>query len=144
MCRPKEGYPADKDFKLRTQYEWAKAWNKKRFRELGLDAADAWSDTDMDEDSREDNTGFHDENILPEGCGKGAEEGNASASAEAQARKHSRTRPTAKKASVNSEAEPRRKRRHRRIAEVDKIISRVRAGADSPSRRGIGGFGTER
>ena len=39
-----EGYPADKD--LRTQYEWAKAWNKKGFQELGLDAAADWSDTD--------------------------------------------------------------------------------------------------
>ena len=37
----------------------------------------------------------------------------------------------AKKASVDSEAEPRRERRHRRIAEVDKIISRVRAGAEA-------------
>ena len=37
MLRPMEGYPADKD--LRTQYEWAKAWNKKRSRELCLNAA---------------------------------------------------------------------------------------------------------
>ena len=70
MCCPMEGYPADKD--LRTHYEWAKAWNKKRYRELGLDAAD-WSETDKDEDSREDNAGFHDEDILPVGCGKGTE-----------------------------------------------------------------------
>ena len=62
-------------------------------------------------DSREDTAGFHDEDILLEGCGKGAEEDNASAVAEVQARKHSRTPPTAKKASVNSEAEPRCKRR---------------------------------
>ena len=130
MCCPMEGYPADKD--LRTHYEWAKAWNKKRYRELGLDAAD-WSETDKDEDSREDNAGFHDEDILPVGCWKGTEEDNTSAEAEAQARQHSRTPPTAKKASVNSEAEPRRKRhgRHRRIAEVGKIISRVRAGAET-------------
>ena len=65
-----EGYPADKD--LRTQYEWANAY-KKRYRELGLDAANAWRDTDKDDDSREDNAGFHDEDILLEGCGKGAE-----------------------------------------------------------------------
>ena len=45
-------------------------------------------------------------------CWKGTEEDNASAAAEAQARKHSRTPPTAKKAGVDSEAEPRRKRRH--------------------------------
>ena len=117
----------------RTQYQWAKAWNKKRYRELGLDAAD-WSDTDKDEDSREDNAGFHDEDILPVGCWKGTEEDNASAAAEEQARQqcqHSLTHPTAKKASVNSEAEPLHKRRHRRIAEVDKIISRVRAGAET-------------
>ena len=49
MCRPMEGYPADKD--LKTQYEWAKAWNKKRFRELGWDT-DSHSDTDNDEDSQ--------------------------------------------------------------------------------------------
>ena len=29
MCRRMEGYPANEDF--RTQYEWAKAWNKKRY-----------------------------------------------------------------------------------------------------------------
>ena len=51
--------------------------------------------------------------------------------AEAQARKHSQTPPTAKKAGVDSEAEPRRKRRHRRITEVDKIICRVRARAQA-------------
>ena len=90
---------------------------------MGLDAADAWSDREKDEDSREDNAGFHDEDILPDGCGTGAEEDNASAAAEAQARKHSRTPPTAKRASVDSEAEPRHKRRHRRIAAVDKIIA---------------------
>ena len=102
---------------LRTQYEWAKAWNKKRFQELGLDAAD-WSNADKDEDSREDNAGFHDEDNLPVRCGQGTEEDNASAAAEAQARKHSQTPPTAKKASVDSEAEPRRKRRHCRGTSV--------------------------
>ena len=91
-----EGYPADKD--LRTQCKWAKAWNKKRYRELGLDAAD-WSDKDKDEDSREDNAGFHDEDILPVGCWKGTEEDNASAAAEVQARQYSRTPATAKKPS---------------------------------------------
>ena len=94
------GYP-------RTQYEWAKAsvrvgqglpgWNKKRFRELGLDA---WSDTDKDKDSREDNAGFQERDILPDGSGKGAEEDNARAAAEAQACKHAKTPPTAKKASL--------------------------------------------
>ena len=74
-----------------------KAWNKKRYRELGLDAAD-WSDTDKDDASREDNADFHDEDILPVGCGKGTEKDNASAAAEEQARKHSRTPPTAKEA----------------------------------------------
>ena len=98
---------------------------------MGLDAADAWIDTDEDEGSREDNAGFQERDILPDGSGKGAEEDNASAAAEAQARKHSRTPPTAKKAIANSEAEPRRKRRNRRIAEVDKIISSVWAGAET-------------
>jgi hypothetical protein len=42
MCRPMEGYPANKD--LKTQYEWAKGWNKKRFRELGWDT-DSHSDS---------------------------------------------------------------------------------------------------
>ena len=84
---------------------------------MGLDAAD-WSDTDKDEDSREDNAGFHDEHILPVGCGKGTEGDNASAAAEVQARKHSQTPPTAKEASVDSEAELRRKRRHCRGASI--------------------------
>ena len=39
MCRRMKGYPTDKD--LRTQYKWAKTWNKKRFQELGLDEANA-------------------------------------------------------------------------------------------------------
>ena len=59
---------------MRTQYEWAKPWNKKRSRELHLDAA-KWSDTDKDEDSRD--ADLYDEGILPEGCGKGAEEARA-------------------------------------------------------------------
>ena len=57
-----------------------------------------WSNTGKDEDSRD--AVFHDEDILPEGCGKGAGEDNASAAADVQAHKHKRTSPTAKKASV--------------------------------------------
>ena len=43
-------------------------------------------ETDEDEDSRD--AGFHDEDILPKGCGKGFEVDSTSAAAEAQARKH--------------------------------------------------------
>ena len=102
-CYRLENYPADKD--LRTQYEWAKAWNKKRFRELGLDTKE-WSDTDKDEDSRD--AAGHPAGRLRQ-C---AEEDNASASVEAQALKHTRTR----------------KRRQRCITKSDKFICRVQAG----------------
>ena len=51
-------------------------------------------------------------------------------SAEAQARKQARTPPTAKKATVYSEAEQ-RQRRHRCITEVNKIFCRVLAGAQA-------------
>ena len=64
---------------------------------MRLDTAE-WSDMDKDEDSRD--VCFHDPDILPEGCGKGAEEDNARAAAEAQACKHAKTPPTAKKASL--------------------------------------------
>ena len=57
--------------------------NKKRFQEFGLDANE-WSDTDKDEDSRD--ADCHDHDILQEGCGKGAEEDNASAAAEKRKR----------------------------------------------------------
>ena len=103
MCRPMEGYPADKD--LKTQYEWAKAWSKRRFRQLGWDT-DSHSDTDNDEDSQ--------------GTGK----------ASSTARAPARTPPTAKRASKDSGGEPQRKRRHRRIAAIDKVINRIRAGAE--------------
>ena len=65
--------------------------------------------------------------------GKGAKEDNASAAAEAQARKHLRTHPTAKKESIEFEAEPWHKRHHWHIAEVDKIRVnfRVWAGAQA-------------
>ena len=75
-----------------------------------------WSDTDKDEYSLD--AGFHDEDILLEGCGKGAKEDNSDAADEAQAHKHRKTPPTAKKASVDSEAEPRRKRRHWSITNI--------------------------
>jgi hypothetical protein len=103
MCRQMEGYPADKD--LKTQYEWAKAWSKRRFRQLGWDT-DSHSDTDNDEDSQ--------------GTGK----------ASSTARAPARTPPTAKRASKDSGGEPQRKRRHRRIAAIDKVINRIRAGAE--------------
>ncbi len=110
MCGRMEGYPADKD--LKTQYEWAKAWNKKRFRELGWDT-DSHSDTDNDEDSQ------------------GTGEDNRDARAVEEADVRSPAPPTAKKASDDSGGEPRRKRRHRRITEIDKVINRVRAGAEA-------------
>jgi hypothetical protein len=116
MCRPMEGYPADKD--LKTQYEWAKAWNKKRFRELGWDT-DSHSDTDNDEVSQ----------------GTGEDNRDARAVEEADVRAPARTPPTAKKPEASGDSlsggEPRHKRRHRRIAEIDKVIDRVRAGAQA-------------
>ena len=63
--------------------EWAKTWNEERFRELGLDAANAWSDTDKDEDSGEDNAIFPDEDISLEDCSD-SEEDNTSAADEVQ------------------------------------------------------------
>ena len=109
---------------------------------------DGWDDTDKDADGWDDTDKtrmrtagtlcsrdavliLDDKDILPEGCWESAEEDNASVAAAAHARKHSRTTPTAKRASVDSEAEPLRKRRHRCITEVAKIICRVRAGAQA-------------
>ena len=61
-----------------------------------------------------------------EGCGHGAGEDNLSTVALAV----HRTPSTARKAPGDSvRAEPRRKRRHRRNTEVDKILARVRAGS---------------
>jgi hypothetical protein len=88
MCRPIESYPADKD--LKTQYEWAKAWNKRRFGELGWDT-DSHSDTDNDEDSQ----------------GTGEDNRDASAVEEADVRAPARTPPTAKNASNDSGGEVR-------------------------------------
>ena len=69
---------------------------------------------DKDEDSRDTRTrvSMMTKSFLkPEG----AEEDTARAATEAQARKHRRTPPTAKKASIDSEVEPLCKRRHGQI-----------------------------
>ena len=69
---------------------------------------------------------FHNDGILTEGCGKGAEEDNAGTVAVAVRR----TPPTARKVPGDSEAaKPRRKRRLRRTTEIEKILTRVRAGS---------------
>jgi hypothetical protein len=115
MCRQVEGYPADKG--LKTQYEWSKAWNKKRFRELGWDI-DGLSDTDNGED------------------GQGAATAGRSGAVDSDddvplfASQASRTPPTVKKPEADSGGEPLRKRRHRprRGAEIDKAIASVRDG----------------
>ncbi len=127
MCRPMEGYPADKD--LKTQYEWAKAWTKKRFRELGWDT-DSHSDTDNDEDSQ----GTGEDNRDSGGEGRsGVEDWDDDVPIFACLA--SRTPPTAKKPEASGDSlsggEPLRKRHHQRIAEIDKVIDRVRAGAQA-------------
>ena len=128
-CRHQPGFPADKD--LRTQYEWSKTWMKKRARELAPrmdEFLKLCSDTEDDNPQEQNSQGavFHDNDILPEGCGKGAGEDNAGASAVAVRR----TPPTTKKVPGDSEAaEPRRKRRLRRITKIDKILTSVRAGS---------------
>ena len=66
-----------------------------------------------------------------EGCGKGAKEENTRSAAGAQARKQARMPPTAKEARIGPEAEPRRKRRHRRTTWIDKIFCSVQAGAQA-------------
>ncbi len=114
MSRPMEGYPADKD--LKTQYEWAKAWNKKRFGELGWDT-DSHSDTYNEEDSQ----------------GTGEDNRDARAVEEADVRAPKRTPPTAKKASDDSGGEPRRKRRHRPYREGLTGL-RIRVGPPRPGR----------
>ena len=86
------------------------------------------SDTEDDNPQEQNSQGavFHDNDILPEGCGKGAGEDNAGASAVSGRR----TPPTTKKVPGDSEAtEPRRKRRLRRITKIDKILTSVRAGS---------------
>ncbi len=122
MCRPMEGFPADKDFK--TQYEWARAWERRRFRELGWDTDGC--DTDKSEDGQ------------PEGAAtagrSGVEDSDDDVPLFARRAEEARTPPTAKKASGDSESggEPRRKRRQPpRIAQIDKVIGRVRAGAEA-------------
>ena len=116
-CRLQPGFPADKD--LRTQYEWSKKWMKKRARESA-------PEDDNPQEQNSQGAGFHDNDILPEGCGKGAGEDNAGAVAVAVRR----TPPTTKKVPVDSEAaEPRRRRRLRRATKIDNILTSVRAGS---------------
>ena len=87
------------------------------------------SDTDNDDNPQNQNcqgAGFYNDGILTEGCGKGAEEDNAGTVAVAVRR----TPPTARKVPGDSEAaKPRRKRRLRRTTEIEKILTRVRAGS---------------